>query len=265
MDEIELEVYRSDEFKRMNTYYEPFFEKLQVWTDISNITVYNAWDIADTIFVEHIYNKEPTWATEAVQKNLTAVNELSFHFLYLDDNTKRIRGGPVIQDIWLNMNNSKHGLTIPKLKMYSAHDTTVSAALAFLRINYPHQPQYASALFLDLYRQNGTYFVKVEYLNVTDSNKPYAYVLDGCPTTECPLDIFTAIYQPHFPETAQVECASKNKPPSGDGNNKIMIIILSLVVVALTAIIISLFIYLYRQNQKSYVQFSSSETVEPTV
>ncbi len=56
---------------------------------------------------------------------------------------------------------------------------------------------------------DSTYFVKVEYLNVTDSNKPYPYVLDGCPAFECPLDLFTSIYQPRFPSTVDVECAKQ--------------------------------------------------------
>ncbi len=57
------------------------------------------------------------------------------------------------------------------------------------------------------------YYVKVEYINVTDSNKPYPYILKGCPTEECPFDIFTAIYQFRFPGSATVEC-SKKVPPS---------------------------------------------------
>ena len=32
--------------------FQPFFQKLQVWTGIDNITVYNVWDVADTIFIE---------------------------------------------------------------------------------------------------------------------------------------------------------------------------------------------------------------------
>jgi hypothetical protein len=28
--------------------------------------------------------------------------------------------GPLIQDIWLNMNNSRHGQSYPKVKIYSA-------------------------------------------------------------------------------------------------------------------------------------------------
>ncbi|CAF5227492.1 unnamed protein product, partial [Rotaria magnacalcarata] len=51
------------------------------------------------------------------------------------------------------MNSSLHEKPFKKVKIYSAHDTTVSAVLSFLGINYPHQPQYASAMFVDLYQQ----------------------------------------------------------------------------------------------------------------
>ncbi|CAF1245430.1 unnamed protein product [Adineta steineri] len=259
-EEIENEVYQTDEFKKMNTYYESFFQKLQVWTNISNMTLLNSWGIADTIFIEHLYNKTPAWADDAVRKNLTDINELSFHYLYSDDDAKRLHGGPVIQDIWLNMNNSRHGNSYRKFKMYSAHDTTISAALAFLRINYPHQPQYASALFVDLYKQNSSYFVKVEYLNVTDSNKPYPYVLDGCSTTECPFEKFTDIYKPLFPGTFEVECMKKNPTPGGDGNNKKMIIILSVAGFALLLIIAGIFVVIYRRKADRGAPLLSSET-----
>ena len=52
----------------------------------------------------------------------------------------------------------------------------------------------------------------MEYLNVTDSNMPYPYVLDGCATADCPFDTFTDIYKDRFPSTPDIECARK-KPP----------------------------------------------------
>ena len=60
---------------------------------------------------------------------------------------------------------------------------------------------------------DSTYYVKVEYLNVTDSKQPYAYVLSGCPSINCPLETFAAIYEPIFPDGMDVECAKKNMPP----------------------------------------------------
>ncbi len=36
---------------------QPFFDKLQIWTNMSNITLYNVGGIADTIFIEVKINK----------------------------------------------------------------------------------------------------------------------------------------------------------------------------------------------------------------
>jgi hypothetical protein len=52
----------------------------------------------------------------------------------------------------------------------------------------------------------------VEYLNVTDSNETYEYLLDGCPANDCPFEKFTTIYQPRFPAPAIVECTKKRPP-----------------------------------------------------
>jgi hypothetical protein len=56
----------------------------------------------------------------------------------------------------------------------------------------------------------------VEYLNVTDSNVAYPYVLNGCPGVACSFDKFTSIYQPRFPADVDTECRQKSKdaPPS---------------------------------------------------
>ncbi len=67
---------------------------------------------------------------------MSDISDLSFHFLYLNNDTKRIRGGwiikiskylirfidvgPVIQDMWMNMNNASRGQAYQKVRMYSA-------------------------------------------------------------------------------------------------------------------------------------------------
>ena len=51
-----------------------------------------------------------------------------------------------------------------------------------------------------------TFFVKVAYLNVTDSQTAYAQVLNGCTDIYCSFDKFTSIYQPRFPGGVEAEC-----------------------------------------------------------
>ncbi len=111
---------------------------------------------------------------------------------------------------------------------------------------------------------DSTYYVKVEYINVTDSNKPYPYLLNGCPAMECPFDIFSSIYKPRFPATADIEC-SKTVPPtppskfiwfinsinlfiSGDGGNSKLTVILIIagIILGLTILVIFGWLYLRR-------------------
>ncbi|CAF3024969.1 unnamed protein product [Rotaria socialis] len=265
-DQIEVEVDQSEEVNKVNQYYQDFFKQLELWTNMTNITVYDAWVVADTIFVEHLYNKAPAWANDGVRKNLSDISDRAFHFLFENNDTKRIRGGPVIQDVWLNMNSSLHAKPFKKVKIYSAHDTTVSAILSFLGINYPHQPQYASAIFVDLYQQNSSYFVKVEYLNVTDSNASYAYVLNGCPAEECPFDKFTSIYQPIFPATPDVECVKKEPPMPPSGGNKKLTAILAVVITVLIIIIFVMFLCLYlRKNDQDPQLLGSARSIQSSV
>jgi hypothetical protein len=54
-----------------------------------------------------------------------------------------------------------------------------------------------------------SYFVKVEYLNVTDSKIAYPHVLNGCPGVECPFDKFTTTYQSRFPADFDIMCAAE--------------------------------------------------------
>jgi len=196
--------------KEKNDYYKAFFKQLERWTGVSNIAILDDWKIADTILIEHSYNKTPAWADDDVRRKLSDMIDLSYQLFYSNKDSSRIRGGPVIQDMWKNMYSASHKQPYRNVKMYSAHDTTLSPALNFLGINYPYPPQYASALFVDLYKRNLSYFVKVEFLNVTDSNIAHAYLLKGCPAIECPFDIFTSIYQPRFPASANEECAISN-------------------------------------------------------
>jgi hypothetical protein len=118
--------------------------------------------------------------------------------------------------------------------------------------------------------------VKVEYINVTDSNKPYSYVLNGCPAVQCPLDVFTSIYQPRFPASADVECTKKPPPTppskfiflmnqiyfliSGDEGNKKLTVILILVGVVLGIGILVIFGCLYLRKTEHHSPLLSAES-----
>lgn len=107
----------------------------------------------------------------------------------------------------------------------------------------------------------------MEYLNVTDSNKPYSYLLTGCPALECPIETFTSIYEPRFPANVETECA-KNVPPtppskiinyllrklidlfSDDGGNKKLTVALSFIMFIIVVAIVAIFIFVYFRKRE---------------
>jgi hypothetical protein len=118
------------------------------------------------------------------------------------------------------------------------------------------------------------YYVKVEYLNVTDSNKPYPHLLNGCPDIECPFDTFTSIYQPRFPATVDIECSKKVPPTpskfilfinsihlliSGDGGNKELTVILITVGIIFGLTILAIFGWLYLRRAEHNPPLLSSQ------
>lgn len=119
-----------------------------------------------------------------------------------------------------------------------------------------------------------TYYVKVEYINVTDSNQPYPYVLPGCPSIECPLDIFSALFTSRFPSAAEIECAKKEPPSkfyilyqikshnlsiSGDGGNKRLTAFLIIGGLLLGIAIIILFVWIYIRKRELDAPLLSSD------
>ncbi len=125
---------------------------------------------------------------------------------------------------------------------------------------------------------DSTYFVKIEYLNVTDSNTSYSYLLNGCPDINCPFDIFTKIYKPRFPAGPNVECTRKPSPmpPSckykfeftsikfilylADGR---LLLVLSIMIICLVAMIVFIFLCHYlRKNDRERLLIKGIQTSE---
>ncbi len=125
-----------------------------------------------SFFVKALYNKSASWANSSVLIQLQQIADLSFFYLFNSTETKKIIGGPMINDIMENIGNfianKSNGL---KAKIYSGviqiyflfyfinevfqHDASIFAVLSFFEANYNHQPPYCSTLFFDLYHSQG--------------------------------------------------------------------------------------------------------------
>ncbi|CAF1037677.1 unnamed protein product [Adineta ricciae] len=183
---------------------------LEKHTNQSIDDIFIAWDVADTVLIEAIYNIAPSWATPSILRQLRHLSDLCFFHLFYLPEISRLRGGPLLRDILTNMNylvsNNVNGR---KAKIYSGHDTSIAPVLAYLGVNYIHQPPFASALFFDLYQQDDrSYAIQLQYLNTTNSQNPHTIHIPGCPSTMCPLNTFLRLYEKGLPENMEKECRS---------------------------------------------------------
>lgn len=101
----------------------------------------------------------------------------------------RLRAGLVLNTVRefmaMAVLNEEHQLpdglrpNLKKFLLLSAHDTTVAATLAALRVFDNRYPPYNSTVIWELYKtSNGTYFVTVEF-------NGQKLLLPDCPTTDC--------------------------------------------------------------------------------
>ncbi|CAF3183833.1 unnamed protein product [Rotaria sp. Silwood2] len=154
--ELLEEIRNTEQIKNISRNLREFFDKLETWTGIEINDLFDAWTVADIIQIEALYNKSSSSIDTNVLSQLREIVGLCLYYLLNPFETNRIIGGPLIADIMNNIfsfisNKSNQW----KAKIYSAHDTTISAILSFFQANYIHQPSYASALFFDLYHLPG--------------------------------------------------------------------------------------------------------------
>ncbi|CAF3407362.1 unnamed protein product [Rotaria socialis] len=201
---------KSSRIQRLNDEFRDFFTFLEKHTNQSIADIFIAWDIADTILIEAIYNVAPAWVTPSILRQLRQISDLCFYHLLYSYRINRLRGGPLIRDILNNIEkittNNEQGR---KAKLYFGHDITISAILAFLDVNYVHQPPFASGLFFDLYQQDdNSYAIQLEYLNKTNSQDTQIITLPECLNAMCPLERFIELYEEKLPGDMDKECKS---------------------------------------------------------
>jgi len=76
---------------------------------------------------------------------------------------KRLHGGPFLDMLLKNMENSANGTCSKKLYMFSAHDSSLTRIMNTLEIFKPHNPPYAAALMIELHQvfNENDFYVKV--------------------------------------------------------------------------------------------------------
>lgn len=126
----------------------------------------NVWQLFDPLWAEFNHPEEhklPEWANETVREQLATLYHLSSSYLYGSPLLKRLRVGPLFGAVLGRMEDRASGLLDQREKLYaySAHDTAVSALLNGFGVNPVIFPEYATAAFVELHKNNDSHFVQV--------------------------------------------------------------------------------------------------------
>ena len=181
----------------------------------------------DTLFIERLYNMTlPEWTKkDNLMETMKKLRDLSFAITTWNEELKRLRSGPLIDDLVKSMLAFRKGILEPtekRMHMYSGHDTTLSSLLNALELfDPPIAPPYASLIMVEL---TDKFKVRILYRNDT-SVEPYLLM-------EKSLDEFDKDTRHLRPENWAKECQK------GGHNDAVINVVskVSLVIGALLAI-----------------------------
>uniref|UniRef100_A0A4W2DEX5 acid phosphatase n=1 Tax=Bos indicus x Bos taurus TaxID=30522 RepID=A0A4W2DEX5_BOBOX len=241
--ELQSETLISEEFQKRLQPYKDFIEVLPKLTGYHDQDLLGIWSkVYDPLFCEGVHNFTlPSWATEDTMTKLKEISELSLLSLYGIHKQKeksRLQGGVLINEILNHMKSATQPSNRRKLIMYSAHDTTVSGLQMALDVYNGILPPYASCHMMELYFQDGEYFVEMYYRNET-RYEPHPLTLPGC-TPSCPLAKFVELVAPVISQDWSMECAIRN--------HKVLRIILAIIFCLVSGILMVLLFILIRHG-----------------
>lgn len=191
-----------------------------------SVDIDNLWIVRDSLLVErNHYNgtlrETNKWFSDDLFDQITTINQqvqlykngvfnekLVIDSLDIGLELKKIRGGPIFDEINTRMNNkldclnktTKECKWINGLKYYaySAHDTTIYAVFSIMGIQsmvvQPAYPEYAAATFIELWlnRTDGQPYFKMTYRQSSSNTTlyPITTMITGCNAEYCSLDVF---------------------------------------------------------------------------
>lgn len=121
----------------------------------------------DTLLVEESNNLElPEWTTKVYPEMLHAARVRAFNLFTETDYMKRIRGGPLITDIYQQMLQKQNGTLTRNFSIYSAHDSTISNVMRALNVDDKNAstPDYGATMAFELHcGRSKKCFVKVRH------------------------------------------------------------------------------------------------------
>ena len=121
----------------------------------------------DNLLVEQLYNKtQPEWTKKVFPGGeFEKIRNLVFVIDTFNHEMKRLQAGPFLNDVKEDWLKAVKGTTKGrKMKMFSAHDNTLSYILNSLNIYDGVAPSYASAIVFELHQLHDSDYGYVHFL-----------------------------------------------------------------------------------------------------
>ncbi|XP_025094992.1 lysosomal acid phosphatase-like [Pomacea canaliculata] len=254
----------SDAFRQEETENAEFYSMVVNNTGLAYVNISIIWGIADTTFCERAHNLSlPSWVTDEVYNKLQSLSGLFFNLMFNRTEMSRLRGGPLLKEMLMNINSTVHdpGSQTYKMFMYSVHDFTVVALLTSLQVFNNMQTPYAAAVLLELWYDdhNHDYVVRLRYRNDT-SVEPYNLVIPGCNNSYCPLTDFVKFAQTRIPADWDAECGNTRPTPGtpsnkNDDDDKTTVIALAVVTAVVILLCLGLIVFIVCQRGRRQANF----------
>ncbi|KPM10367.1 lysosomal acid phosphatase-like protein 3 [Sarcoptes scabiei] len=236
---------------------ESTIEYVQDNTGSTNMDLIRAEQIFDVLFIEKSFNyKLPAWVDENVYAKLEDISAKTFLFSSMNREIQRFRTGLLLSDILRHI-EERHR-SDKRLFIYSSHDTQISVLLSALKEFNNLAPPFGATVLLELHQEleDRSPFLKLFYLNVTESERPFELSLNDCKrfdaaesvqpvqaqnqSNHCTLERFHRSIKDLIPKDWQVEC--ENFDRLDDEPVSIFVLMATII---LTLIVMFSFIYFW--------------------
>lgn len=111
-------------------------------------------DLENVLSIQQNYGLElPEWSDDVFPDDMLAVRIRSFQLITETPYMKRIRGGPIVTEIFNQMIAKQNGDLSRKIMIFSAHDKTLASAMNALGVYNQTEPlpDFGATLVFELY------------------------------------------------------------------------------------------------------------------
>lgn len=246
-DEYLQAALNGEDIKKEEKENKEFYKFVANKTGIPNLSISDAWDAFDPVFCARQHGLlEPdwvnlTWNGQTIYEKLEQLNSLQFDVENNRPGESRFRGGPLLGVMIKSMQERIKGVLSNRSRIYSAHDSTVSAVLSAMKVFNSVAPPYASCVLVELHKVKSDIIVRILYRN--DSNHDaYSLQIPGC-ALDCPFEEFVRITKDNIPSDWHAECQGAIMPRA-DG-----LILLATGIILMSVVIVTIIIFSVIRSQ----------------